>query len=45
MPVQCRGQLGQFALGAAALDMAVYQRGDARAVIPTIFQAAQAIQK
>ena len=43
--VQHRGQVAELALGAAALDMAVDQRGDAGAVIAAIFQAPQRLQQ
>ena len=42
--VQHRGEIAELALGAAALDVAVHQRGDAGAVIAAIFQPAQRIQ-
>ena len=38
------GEVAELALGAAALDVAVHQRGDAGAVIAAIFQPAQRIQ-
>ena len=42
--LQRRGQVAQLALGAAALDVAVHQGGDAGAVIAAIFQPPQRIQ-
>ncbi len=44
-PVQRRRQVGQLALGAAAVDVAVHQGGDAGAVIAAIFQALQRLQQ
>ena len=39
--LQCRHQVAQLAFGAAAVDVAVHQGGDAGAVVAAIFQAAQ----
>ena len=39
------GQVDQFPGRAAAIDVAVHQRGDAGAVIAAVFQAAQRFQK
>ena len=43
--VQRGGQVAQLALGAAAVDVAVHQRGDAGAVIAAIFQPPQRLQQ
>ncbi len=39
--IQCGGEVAELALGAAALDVAVHQRGDAGAVIAAVLQTAQ----
>ena len=42
--IQHGGEIAKLALGSAALDVAVDQRGDAGAVVAAIFQPAQRIQ-
>ena len=45
LAIQRRGEVAELALGAASLDAAIEQGGDAGAVIATIFEAAERAQQ
>jgi hypothetical protein len=43
--LQLVGKVDEFAFGAAAFDLAINQRGDARAVIAAVFKALEALHQ